>query len=101
MLGDQLASDIAERDIDAWAVCERTLALKGYQLTGAFRTLFSPHWAQNGTRRSARLLDAYEEDDARYQVSAKLFESDNADDPDLLQLRIWIAGQGWAEFVLT
>jgi hypothetical protein len=102
--GDIAALDVAGRQIDSWAAAHAVLARKGYELEDgerAFRTLFSPFWSQqNGVRRSARIFDAYEEEDAGWQVSAKAF-TDGASDAELVQVRIWTREQGWIQLLLS
>lgn len=101
-VGDIVALEVAGRQVDAWTAAKAVLDVKGYEpIEGKFRTLFSPYWSQqNGTRRSARIYDAVEEDDASYQVSAKVVTADNGDD-ELVQLRIWIDDRGWVELILN
>lgn len=102
--GDIAALELAGRQVDSWTAAQAVLGRKRYEIDGgerAFRTLFSPYWAQqNGGRRSARIFDSYEEEDARYQVSAKLF-TDAASDAELVQLRIWTRNQGWIQVLLS
>lgn len=101
-IGDVVALEVAGRQTDAWAAAKGVLDVKGYELIeDRFRTLFSPYWSQqNGTRRSARIYDSYEEDEATYQVSAKAVAVNHGDD-ELVQLRIWINQQGWVEVILN
>ena len=101
-LGDVVALEVAGRQIDAWTAAKAVLDVKGYELDDDhFRTLVSPYWSQqNGTRRSARIYDGYSEDEATYQVSAKVVTANNSAD-DLIQLRIWIREQGWVEVILN
>jgi hypothetical protein len=100
---DIVAIEVAGRQVDAWSAVESALDVKGYELVAdGFRTLFSPYWSQqNGTRRSARIFDTYEDDDAKYQVSAKVIATNDDDDGEFLQLRIWIRGRGWVTVILN
>ena len=101
-VGDVVALEVAGRQVDAWTAAKAVLDVKGYELVESkFRTLFSPYWSQqNGTRRSARIYDGVEEDEATYQVSAKVVTANNEDD-ELVQLRIWMHDQGWVELILN
>jgi hypothetical protein len=107
-IGDVVALELAGRQVDAWTATKGVLDVKGYELIeDKFRTLFSPYWSQqNGSRRSARIYDGYEEDEASYQVSAKLVTANNEAD-EFVQLRIWISDQRqtsvalWVEVVLN
>lgn len=101
-IGDVVALEVAGRQSDAWTAAKAVLDVKGYELVeDKFRTLFSPYRSQqNGTRRSARIYDGYEEDEATYQVSAKVVTANNNAD-ELIQLRIWNHDQGWVEVILN
>jgi hypothetical protein len=101
-IGDVVALEVAGRQVDAWAAARAVLDVKGYELVeNKFRTLFSPSQSrQNGTRRSARIYDGHEEDEATYQVSAKIVTANNEAD-ELIQLRIWMHDQGWVEVILN
>jgi hypothetical protein len=107
-IGDVVALEVAGRQVDAWTATKAVLDVKGYELVeNKFRTLFSPYRSQqNGSRRSARIYDGYEEDEASYQVSAKVVTANNEAD-ELIQLRIWIEDQSqtslavWVEVVLN
>ena len=91
-IGDIVALEFADRQVDAWTATKAVLDVKGYELVeDNFRTLFSPYWSQQqGTRRSARIYDGHEEDEATYQVSAKAVTANNEAD-EFIQLRIWNA----------
>jgi hypothetical protein len=101
-IGDVVALEVAGRQVEAWAAARAVLDVKGYELVeNKFRTLFSPSQSrQNGTRRSARIYDGHEEDEATYQVSAKIVTANNEAD-ELIQLRIWMHDQGWVEVILN
>lgn len=100
-VGDLVALAVDTRDRDARAAAATTLAFKGYEvIDDSFRTLFTPiDYAFNAERRSARLID----DAETFQVSAKLALPEAEDDFEgmLCQLRIWVAGFGWMEIVLS
>jgi hypothetical protein len=100
-LGDIVALALDAADKDAWKAAEAVAELKGYEVVPEeFRTLFSPKWSQNGSRRSARLFDGKREEDATFQVSAKVITSTDSED-EFLQVRVWIGSFGWAEVVLN
>jgi hypothetical protein len=101
-IGDLVALQVAGRQVDAWTATRAMLDVKGYELVeNTFRTLFSPYWSQqHGSRRSVRIYDGYEEDEATYQVSAKVVTANDEAD-ELIQLRVWIHDQGWVEVILN